>query len=97
MCPHVALSSSGSMHSSFLFIFVACIYCMFCFSISALDSIVADPHIQIRVSQYGRWIKNVKKNSLSRRFDVQTSWGNDQKAKTELNALFFSPSLCLVL
>ena len=28
-------------------------------TISVLDSIVADPHIQIRVSQYGRWIKNV--------------------------------------
>ena len=26
--------------------------------ISILDSIVANPHIQIRVSQYGQWIKN---------------------------------------
>ena len=24
--------------------------------VSVLDSIVADPHIQIRVAQYGRWI-----------------------------------------
>ena len=27
-----------------------------CRIISVLDSIVADPHIQIRVAQYGRWI-----------------------------------------
>ena len=42
--------------------------------IGVLDSIVADPHIQIRVSQYGRWIKKTYiLNPLFRRFDVQTS------------------------
>ena len=35
----------------------AAIYSLMMSPISALNSIAADPHIQIRVSQYGRWKK----------------------------------------